>query len=100
MICVIILISIFFNQCFKCCKTHENFNENDEKNVEKENEEKNHEKSYKKIDVQTKSENITIINAINENFDMHRCLLLTIVIKIDEREKNENFTANNTAKKK
>ena len=40
-----------------------------------------------------------IINAINENFNIHRRLLLTIVIKINER-KNKNFIADNAKKKK
>ena len=32
-----------------------------------------------------------MINAINENFVMHRRLMLTIVMKIDDRKKDENF---------
>ena len=34
-----------------------------------------------------------MINAESENFVMHRRLMLTVVMKIDNRKKNENFTA-------
>ena len=34
-----------------------------------------------------------MINATNENFVMHRRLMLTIAMKIDDRKKNENFIA-------
>ena len=60
-------------------------------------------KRKKAINDQTENENenLTMINATNENFVMHRRLMLTIVIKIDDREKDENFTvANETNEKK
>ena len=53
----------------------------------------------RKINNQTTSESVTIINAANENFVMHRRLMLTIVIKIDDRKESENFIAADEAKK-
>ena len=47
----------------------------------------------KKISNQTTNKNITIVNAADEVFDIHRRFVLTIAIKIDDRKKNENFTA-------
>ena len=50
------------------------------------------------INAQTENEDLTIINATNENFVMHCCLILTIALKINDRnEKNKNFTAVNEA---
>ena len=35
-----------------------------------------------------------MINATSENFVVHRRLMLTVALKVDDRnEKNENFTA-------
>ena len=56
-------------------------------------------KIMKKVNCQTNDEDITIVNAINENFVVHRRLLLTIVIKIIDRKKNEDFTTDNATKK-
>ena len=39
-----------------------------------------------------------MINVINENFVVHRRLILTIIIKIDERKKDENLTVDNATK--
>ena len=50
-------------------------------------------KRRKAINDQTKNENenLTMINAKNEDFVIHRRLMLTIAMKIDDRKKNENF---------
>ena len=93
----LILILFFLINTLKCCKTHKNFNENDEKNVEKKIKKKK--TSKKKINCQTKNENITIVNVINENFVVHRRLLLTIAIKMIDRKKNKNFIVDNATKK-
>ena len=51
-------------------------------------------KVIKKINCQTNDEGITIVNAIGEDFDMHR------IFEIVDEEKDENFTADNAAEKK
>ena len=76
----------------KCCKTYENLNESNEKDVEKKSKKKTSKKEtkkkiMKKIMKKTNDENMTMINAINENFVMHRRLILTIDMKIDEQKK-------------
>ena len=53
----------------------------------------------KEINCYTNDESLTIVNTINKNFDMHRRLILTIVIKIDERKKNKNLIVDNATKK-
>ena len=63
----------------------ENFSEKKKKKINC------HVTKKKTINDQTKNENVTMINAVDENFVMHRCLMLTIVMKIDDRKKNENF---------
>ena len=54
----------------------------------------------KKINCYANDESLTIVNAINEDFDMYRRLLLIVVMKVDEREKDENFIADNATKEK
>ena len=61
------------------------------------NEKKNincHATTKKQINDQTTNEKVTMINAIDEIFNMHRRLILTIALKIDDRnKKNKNFIA-------
>ena len=47
----------------------------------------------KKINDQTTNENVAIINATNEIFNIHRRFVLKVALKVDDREKDENFTA-------
>ena len=55
-----------------------------------------HATKRKKINDQTTNENVTIVNAADETFDVHRRFILKIALKMSDR-KNENFTAANEA---
>ena len=50
-------------------------------------------KIMKKINCQTNDENITIVNVIDEDFDMHR------IFEIIDEKKDEDFTVDNAAEK-
>ena len=51
-----------------------------------------HATKKRKISDQTTSENVAIVNAADEAFDVHRRFILKIALKINDR-KSENFTA-------
>ena len=48
----------------------------------------------KKINCYANDEDLTIVNAIDEDFDIHR------IFEIIDEKKDENFTADNAAKEK
>ena len=52
-----------------------------------------HATARKQINNQTTNKNVTMINAIDEVFSVHRRFVLKIALKIDDRKKNENFIA-------